>query len=110
MITLVTEFMNSLNGGNNKKYILCTDGLYTSEELLDNNNCYFIGAIRSNRIKSNKIEILEKIKKKSHEYFYRVNGNKYYTLTKYNDSKPMYVISNFVDVPEEVKRTRWSKE
>ena len=22
----------------------------------------------------------------------------------------MYVISNFVDVPEEVKRTRWSKE
>ena len=65
MITLVTEFMNSLNGGNNKKYILCTDGLYTSEELLDNNNFYFIGAIRSNRIKSNKIEILEKIKKKS---------------------------------------------
>ena len=102
--------MNSLNGGNNKKYILCTDGLYSSEELLDNNNFYFIGAIRSNRIKSNKIEILEKIKKKSHEYFYRVNGNKYYTLTKYNDSKPMYVISNFVDVPEEVKRTRWSKE
>ena len=83
---------------------------YTSEELLDNNNFYFIGAIRSNRIKSNKIEILEKIKKKSHEYFYRVNGNKYYTLTKYNDSKPMYVISNFVDVPEEVKRTRWSRE
>ena len=64
IITLVTEFMNSLNGGNNKKYILCTDRLYTSEELLDNNNCYFIGAIRSNRIQSNKIEILEKIKKK----------------------------------------------
>lgn len=59
MITLVTEFMNSLNGGNNKKYILCTDGLYTSEELLDNNNFYFIGTIRSNRIKANKIKILE---------------------------------------------------
>ena len=65
MITLVTEFMNSLNGGNNKKYILCTDGLYSSEELLDNNNFYFIEAIRSNRIKSKNIEILEKIKKKS---------------------------------------------
>ena len=65
MITLVTEFMNSLNGGNNKKYIFCTDELKSSEEFLDNNNFYFIGAIRSNRIKSNKIEILEKIKKKS---------------------------------------------
>ena len=86
------------------------DGLYTNEELLDNNNFYFIGAIITNRIKSNKIEIFEKIKKKSHEYFYRVNGNKYYTLTKYNDSKPMYVISNFVDAPKEVKRTRWSRE
>lgn len=52
--------MNSLNEGNNKKYILCIDGLYTSEELLENNYLYFIGAIRSNRIKSNKIEILKK--------------------------------------------------
>ena len=49
MTTSVTEFMNSLNGGNNKKYILFTDGLYTREELLGYNNFYFIGAIRNNR-------------------------------------------------------------
>ena len=65
-----------------------------------------MGEIINNRIKSNKMEILEKFNRKNYEYFYRINGNKYYPLAKYNDSKPMYFISNFVNVLEEAKRER----
>ena len=50
IITLLTEFINSLNKRNNKKYILDTDRLYINEKLLDSNTFYFKEAIRSYRI------------------------------------------------------------
>lgn len=108
--TLVTEFMNELTLKSKKKYILSSNGLYLSEELLDCKEFYFIVAIRANRIKSNRFEILEKIEKKHYEYFYRNNDDINYTLIKYNDSRYMFIVSNFVIIPEEAMRTRWSKK
>ena len=60
--------MNELALRSNKNNILSTVGLYSSEELLDFVvYFYFIGAIRANRIKSNKVEILEK---KNNKYIF----------------------------------------
>lgn len=71
MYSLGTEFMNELTSKSKKNHLLSADGLYSSEELLDCNEFYFIGAIRTNRIKSNIVEILEKIEKKDYEHFYK---------------------------------------
>ena len=64
MYSLITEFMNELTLKSKKKHILSTDGLYSREELLNCKEFYVIGAIRTNRIKSDTVEILEKIEKK----------------------------------------------
>ncbi len=42
--------------------------------------------------------------------FIKNNDDRNYSLTKYNDSRHMFIISNFVNIPEEVMRTRWSKK
>ena len=112
MFGLIKEFMGIVKNNNNKnvKHILATDGLYSSEDLLYIDDYYFIGAIRKNRIHYNEnTDIIDVVKKKNFEYFYKIINGKKVVLTKYNDSKMMYVISNFVNAPEEVKRVRWDK-
>ena len=109
MFGLIKEFMEKLKKNNkqNVKHILTTDGLYSSEDLLNIDDFYFIGSILKNRIHHNKnTDIIHPVKKKKFEYFYKIIDGKKVILTKYNDSKMMYVISNWVNVPEEVKRTR----
>jgi len=80
MYSLVTEFMNELTLKSKKKHILSTDGLYSSEELLDCNKFYFIGVIRTNRIKSHTVEILEKIEKRIMSIFIKIKMIENYTL------------------------------
>ena len=77
---------------------------------MEEKNFFFIGAIRQNRIKSNRDNITKKIKKSEFEYFYKSCKKGNATLTKYNDSKQMYIISNFINLPKEVKRNRWCKD
>lgn len=110
MQILCEEFMKDIYEKTKKQYILCTDGLYTTEDLLEEKNFFFIGAIRQNRIKSNRDNITKKIKKGEFEYFYKSCKKGNATLTKYNDSKQMYIISNFINLPKEVKRNRWCKD
>ena len=75
--------------------------LYSSEDLLYIDDYYFIGAIRKNRIHYNEnTDIIDAVKKKNFEYFYKIINGKKVVLTKYNDSKMMYIILNFVNTPE----------
>lgn len=73
--------MNELSLRSNKKYILSKGMLYSSGELLDCKEFYFIGEIRAYRIKSKKVEILEETEKKDYKYFYRNKDDRKYTLT-----------------------------
>ena len=64
MYNLVKNMMNELKNNNKNNYsphILATDGLYTSEKLLLEDDFKFIGAIRPGRIKSNLKKIMKNI-------------------------------------------------
>ena len=108
---LVMSLMNNLNKNNisGKKHILATDGLYTSEKLLEEESFYFIGSLRYNRIKSEHEEITKPIKKGTYQYFYKKVNGKYYLLTKYMDCKLVLIVSNFLEPLNTLNRFRWSK-
>ena len=110
MHILCEVFMKDIYEKTKKQYILCTDSLYTTEDLLEEKNFFFIGSIRQNRIKSNRDNITKKIKKGEFEYFYKSCKKCNASLTKYNDSMQIYIISNFINLPKEVKRNRWCKD
>lgn len=42
--------------------------------------------------------------------FIKVVKNIMLSLTKCNDSKQIYIISNFINLSKEVKRNRWCKD
>jgi hypothetical protein len=106
MFQIVTSMMSILktNNTNNKPHILAADGLYSSEELLDCEDFYYVGSIRKNRIKMNKDERDKKLDK--NEWTFYVKGNS--LLTKYMDKKLMYVISNCCENRVTTKQ-RWNK-
>ena len=92
------------------KRVLATDGLYTSENLFEIKDFYFVGVIRANRIKNGESALNDSIDKSSYEFYYKIlNGNKF-ILTKFNDTKQFYIISNFISAPKSIKRTRWCKK
>ena len=109
---LVIDFMKSLNKNNTTgiKHILATDGLYSSEKLLLENDFYFIGSIRYNRIKKKHKEILTPIKSGEYQYFYKKIDGKYLLLTKYMDNKLILIISNFLNSSNTLNRFRWNKK
>ena len=109
---LVMYFMNSLNSNNisGKKHILATDGLYTSEKLLQEDSFYFIGSIRYNRIKSEQEAITKPIKSGSYQYYYKKVNGKYLLLTKYMDNKLILIVSNFLNSSNTLNRYRWDKK
>ena len=89
MYGLVTEFLDIIwkNNTSKIKHVLATDGLYTSENLLEIKDFYFVGAIRANRIKNGESALNDSIGKSSYEFYYKIlNGNKF-ILTKFNDTK-----------------------
>ena len=102
MFNLVIEFLKCLSNYNNSKikHILAIDELYTNEKLLELDDIYFVGAIRKNKLK--KYENL--LKKFIFEYYYKKTKDKILILTKFNDSKLMFIISNFIDSPKNVKK------
>ena len=113
MYNLIKNMMNDLK--KNKKYnyiphILATDGLYSSEKLLLEDDFKFIGAIRPGRIKSNLKRIMQNIKKGTFEYFYKYEKNDFQILAKYMDSKLLFLISNFIDTNRLCTKKRWSKK
>ena len=82
-----------INYNNSKiKHILTTGGLYTNEKLLELDDIYFEGAIRKNKLKKYE-NLLEEIPKKTFEYYYKKTKDKISILTKFNDSKLMFIIS-----------------
>ena len=50
MFGLATEFLDIIRKNNTSKirHVLATDGLYTSENLLEIKDIYFVGVIRAN--------------------------------------------------------------
>lgn len=50
------------------------------------------------------------IPKKTLEYYCKNKNGKKSIYTKYNDSKIIYIISNFIDSPNNIKRRRWDKK
>ena len=95
MYGLVTEFLDIIKKNNTSKikHVLATDGLYTSENLLEIKDFYFVGAIRANRIKNGESALNDSIGKSSYEFYYNIlNGNKF-ILTKFNDTKKFYICS-----------------
>ena len=107
MFNLVIEFLKCLSNYNNSKikHILAKDGLYTNEKLLELDDIYFVGAIRKNKLKKYE-NLLEEIPKKTFEYYYKKTKDKISILTKFNDSKLMFIISNFIDSPKNVKKKK----
>ena len=105
MFNFVIEFLKCLSNYNNSKvkYILATKGLYTNEKLLELDDIYFVGAIRKNKLKKYE-NLLEEIPKKTFQYYYKKTKDKISILTKFNDSKLMFIISNFIDSPKNVKK------
>ena len=69
MFNLVIEFLRCLSNYNNMKikHVLATDGLYTSEKLLELDDIYFVRNIRKNKLKKYE-NLLEEIPKKTFEY------------------------------------------
>jgi len=109
---LVMNLMGNLNKNNisGKKHILATDGLYSSEKLLEEESFHFIGSIRYNRIKSENDEITKPIKRGSYQYFYKKINGKYVLMTKYMDSKLILIVSNFLNSSNTMNRFRWNKD
>lgn len=109
---LVMNLMNTLNKNNftGKKHILATDGLYTSEKLLEEPSFYFIGSLRYNRIKSHHEEITKPIKKEQFQYFYKKFREKYFLMTKYMDNKLVLIVSNFLSSSNTLNRFRWNRK
>ena len=111
MFNLVIEFLKCLSNYNNSKikHILAIDELYTNEKLLELDDIYFVGAIRKNKLKKYK-NLIEEIPKKTFEYYYKKTKDKISILTKFNDSKLMFIISNFIDSPKNFKKRGIKKE
>ena len=114
MYNLVKNLMSELKENNKDNYsphILATDGLYTSEKLLLEKDFKFIGAIRPSRIrmKHNK-EIIKEINKGTFKYYYKYEEGDFQVLTKYMDSKLLFLVSNFVDTNKLCTKIRWSKK
>ena len=114
MYNLVKNLMNELKENNKDNYsthILGTDGLYTSEQLLLEKDFKFIGSIRPSRIKSshNK-DIVKEIKKGTFKYYYKYENGDFQILTKYMDSKLLFLVSNFVATNKLCTKIRWSKK
>ena len=103
MFNLVIEFLKCLSNYNNSKikHILATDGSHTNEKLLELDDIYFVGAIRKNKLKKYE-NLLEKIPEKTFEYYYKKTKDKISILTKFNDSKLMFIINNFIDSSKNV--------
>ena len=109
---LVTEFLDIIRNNNTNKirHVLATDGLYTSENLLQIKDFNFVGSIRANRLKNAQNVLDDSLGKKSYEFYYKLfNGNNF-VLTKFNDTKLFYIISNFIEAPKSIKRTKWSRK
>ena len=64
-----------------------------------------MGVIRKNKLKKYE-NLLEEIPKKKFEYYYKKTKDKISILTKFNDSKLMFIISNFIDSPKNVKKRK----
>ena len=109
---LVMSLMNCVKNNNisGKKHILATDGLYTSERLLEEESFYFIGSIRYNRIKTQHEEITKPIKSGCYKYFYKKVNGKFILLTKYMDNKLVLIVSNFLNSSNTLNRYRWDKK
>ena len=74
------------------RHALANDGLYTSENLLEIKDFYFVGTIRANRIKNEDSALNDSIGKSSYEFYYKIlSGNKF-ILTKFNDTKQFYIL------------------
>ena len=113
MYNLVKGLMNDLKENNKSNYsphILATDGLYSSEKLLLEDDFKFIGAIRPGRIKSNHRQIMKSIKRGTFEYYYKYENDDFQVLTKYMDSKLLFLISNFIDTNRLCTKSRWSRK
>jgi len=113
MYNLVKGLMNDLKENNKSNYsphILATDGLYSSEKLLLEEDFKFIGAIRPGRIKSNHRQIMKSIKRGTFEYYYKYENDDFQVLTKYMDSKLLFLISNFIDTNRLCTKSRWSRK
>ena len=54
--------------------------------------------------------LLKDIPKKAFEYYCKNNEGKKSILIKYNYSKIIYIINNFIDVSKNIKRRRWDKK
>ena len=65
---------------------------------------------RFNKIKTNREIGLSPINEKNYEYFYKDNSNRKSVLIKYNDTKTIYAICNFLNAPKEFERIRWDKK
>ena len=87
---LVIEFLKCLSS--EIKHILSTEVLYTTEKLLELDDIYFVETIRKNKLKKYK-NLIEEILKKTFEYYYKKTKDKISILTKFNDSKLMFIIS-----------------
>jgi hypothetical protein len=114
MYNLVKSLMNELKENNKENYsthILATDGLYTSEKLLLEKDFKFIGSIRPSRIRmKHDKEIIKEISKGTFKYYYKYEGGDFQILTKYMDSKLLFLVSNFVDTNKLCTKIRWSKK
>ena len=111
---VVTKLMQQLKSNviHYNKKLLCCDGLYTSEELLNNSEDYYIiGCLRPNRIRSNKEEIMEPIAKNKYEYYYKINekDNTYCTITKFHDTKLCFLLDNCVNTGEKLVPTHYNR-
>ncbi len=70
---------------------------------------FFVGSIRKKKLKKYQY-LFKDIPKKTFEYCYKNNDGKKSILTKNNDSKIIYIISNFIDAPKNIKRRGWNKK
>ena len=102
-------FMNKIK---TNKHLLVTDKSFSLEKILKENSFNYIGTIKKEEIKcKNKEEIFKPLENGKHENYYKIEGDKYFILTKYMDNNELhFLIRNCYNSSKILNRYTWDKQ